>query len=110
MDLKTNRINFSRDVLFHETTFPCSVPRLTSSSNRITIQNSSHISLPIVHPLPSILGPGPSSSNPSSSLISQSQSQIPNSSSPSPSAIPILTLPRSPIITRAHTNSSRTRT
>lgn len=124
LDLNTNRLYSSRDVIFHEETFPYSThqPVTVRHSNLDHTQNTSHVQLPVLNPLSSILGldpgpgPGPnplpfSSQNPSPASfpvpIFSPQSQTPSFLSPATSAPLILTPPRSPIITRAHTNSSR---
>lgn len=136
MDLKTHKIYISRDILLNEISFlfsksrPTTVP-LKSSPIQATLPI---FPTSLLGPTPnpttnllslSILGPGPVSLFPTSPIPQNSHSSsltLPNPKNPSisnsfesliplpsPSSPTILVLPRSPIITRAQTNSSRPR-
>lgn len=119
MDLKTLWIYYSRDVIFHEDTFPYSVS-WPDSTIHSSPPNPTYVPLPILNPLLPLLGLGPlppiSPSHPTHSPSSSSQiHSILNSQTSSAhdqflahsNPSPILTPPRSPIITRSQINSSK---
>lgn len=116
LDVTTNRLYISRDVTFNEFSFPFSKSRPIPSLYTQTVPQAQ---LPLFSS--SILGPGPTSptssssqhSNPSTPSVSPATSisslshDNPLHSSFISQPAPILVPPRSPIITRASTHSSR---